>query len=333
MTAAGAVLAALTLAAAAPTTPIEPAASPEVEQCLAGAERVKEVGRLLDDSRVALELEDARKQATAALGLARMLEAEHGLRLPFLGRFLKEQEKDANRRDLAERMHFTAERLRSTCKLLGKEVPAPASTDRALAVAILSRPEYELRSRDEQFLARLFQRIWTWMRDVFAESELVQKAAISTRAVFLVVTCLAVAYLAWRLSKIRLKRRTTAAAMGLGAVVLDDPARYEKDAGGALDRGDGREAIRNGLLSLLATLERVRLATPGRSATNREVAEHVEARGGSPALAGSVHALMSFYDRAWYSLSAVPLDEARRFVGEARSARDEAARFRPKEAA
>jgi hypothetical protein len=320
-------------AALGAAAPVEAPANPEVEQCLAGAAQVKEVGRRLDDARVALQLEEARQQAQRALGAARILETQHGLRLPFLERFLREAEKDESRRDLAERMHFTAERLKSTCKLLGHELPPPARIDRGLAVSILSRPEYDLRSRDEQFLARLFQRIWTWLRDVFAESELVQKGAVSFRAAFLVATCLALAYLAWRLARTRLARRRAAGPTSLGTIVLDDPARYEQDAGGALERGDGREAIRSGLLSLLATLERVRLATPGRAATNREVAEHVEARGGPASLVGSVRSLVGFYDRAWYSLSQVPLDEARRFVGEARAARDEAARFRPKEAA
>ena len=69
---------------------------------------------------------------------------DYALRLPFLERFVREADKDDSRRSLAERLHFTSERLRSVCKSLGRQVQPPAAVDRDRAIAILSRPEYEL---------------------------------------------------------------------------------------------------------------------------------------------------------------------------------------------
>jgi hypothetical protein len=79
-----------------------------------------------------------------------------------------------------------------------------------------------------------------------------------------------------------------------------------------------REAIREALLCLLSSLERQRFARPDRVKTNRELAEELAGRGAPPALVSAVTSLFTWFDRAFYSLEAVPADEARRFLDDVR---------------
>jgi hypothetical protein len=297
---------------AAPIAPVDPSA----ERCELAARRLKETARALDNVKAPVELERAHELTSNALLLAQGAEVrdrQPPLLLPWLKTFQTDSAKDADQRALAERLHFASERLRGSCATLDLTALAPPGADHARLLSILSRPEFELHSRDEQLLARLLQRIWTWLRDVVAQNETVQEASLSARTVFLVAACLSTAWLAFRLSRIRIARRRRQAALNAGEIVLDDPGRYQEQAGSALTHGDGREAIRLGLLALLATLERSRLAAPGRTATNREVADHVSLRGGPPALSEKVRELVGWYDRAWYGLSRVEAEEAQRF--------------------
>lgn len=306
----------------------------EAERCRAAVQELREAGRSIDGTR-GMPVEEARLFALARLDAARLAESggEPRLRLPWLESVRAEGERDPTSRDAAERLFFAAERLAAACALL-EAPPAPApELERSRLAAILARPEYDLRSRDEQFLARLLQRVWTWFRDVFAQSETVQRAAFSTRAAFLGAVGLAVAWLAWRLARSRRSVRREEASPGAAPLALDDPRSYDASAASALARGDGRDAMRCALLGVLASLERSRLAAPGRAATNREVAGQVARRGGPAALVDSVSRLAEAYDRAWYGLAWIEPDEARRFVASARALSDEAARARPREAA
>jgi hypothetical protein len=235
---------------------------------------------------------------------------------------LKEATEPARVAAVAE---LAADRLYETCRHLATPAPAAGAADKAKLLEILSRPEYELRGRDEGFLLRLLERIRTWLRDVLATSRQVQSVALSVRTLFLTAACLLAAWLALRLARLTLRRRARARAVALeGPIVLDDPKRYEARAAQALSGGDGREAIRLCLLALLATLERLRLAAPGRAATNREVALHIAERGGSAALSEETGALVDWYDRAWYSLRPVSEAEARDFAAKVATLRDRA---------
>jgi hypothetical protein len=77
-----------------------------------------------------------------------------------------------------------------------------------------------------------------------------------------------------------------------------------------------REAIRQGLLALLSTLEERQLARPGRVKTNRELAAELPGRGAPPPLVQEVERLVRWYDRIFYSLSPVPPHEAASFVAD-----------------
>ena len=80
--------------------------------------------------------------------------------------------------------------------------------------------------------------------------------------------------------------------------------------------GQPREAIREGLLALLSSLEAKRLARPDRVKTNRELVGELPGRGASAQLTGEVERLVRWYDRAFYSLEPVPPEDAARFVDE-----------------
>lgn len=262
-------------------------------------EGVAEVESVLDEAAVlgAFEVDGVRlRPRWTKLARAELAEATEPLRVA----------------DVAE---LAADRLYETCRHLATPAPAAAAADRARLLEILSRPEYELRARDEGFLLRLLERIRTWLRDVLVTSRQVQSVALSVRTLFLVGACLLAAWLALRLARLTLRRRARARVDPLdGPIVLDDPKRYEARAAQAMSAGDGREAIRLGLLTLLATLERLRLAAPGHTATNREVALHIAERGGSTSLSQETRALVDWYDRAWYSLRPVSEAEARDFA-------------------
>ena len=301
-----------------------------LERCRAAARELKSGGRTIDGMRD-MTVVRAREIALESFDLARSAESRTGeprVVLPWLERLRSQLDKDDTARNVAERLHFAAERLSVSCDALAAPPATAAQVDRERLVAILSRPEYELHARDEQFLARLLTRAWTWLRDVFVQSEAVQKGAVSLRAAFLIATALAATYAAWRLSRVRLARRRRASSVDLGGVVLDDPARYHAGARQALQKGEAREAIRLGMLTLLATLERMRLCAPGRAATNREIAEHVERRGAPLELSRPLRDLIGWYDRAWYGLAVVDEAEARRFVESANGLAEKASQTR-----
>ncbi len=312
------------LAVLAPTTATgqdDPALEEGRARCLAAAGRLKAAARSVDGD-VALGLDRAKALAQEALDQARSAEqpvARPRLLVPWLEFHRADVSRDATRRDVAERLHLAAERLAATCSALRHEEGGGAQVDRRRLVAILSRPEFDLAARDEHLLAQLALRLWTWLRDVLVQSEAVQKGALSMRTLLLAGAALLVLVLGFRVARARLRFRVVPRAPTATPVGLDDPRRYEAEAAAALQRGEAREAVRLGLLSLLATLERARLADPGRAATNREVAEELPVRGGTEPLSEGVGKLVAWYDRVWYGLAPVSLDEARAFVADARA--------------
>ena len=96
---------------------------------------------------------------------------------------------------------------------------------------------------------------------------------------------------------------------------LDAPREHLQRAREAL-ASSPREAIRQGLLALLSTLEERQLARPDRVKTNRELAAELPGRGAPAPLVHEVERLVRWYDRTFYSLSPVPPDEAATFVAD-----------------
>jgi hypothetical protein len=216
-----------------------------------------------------------------------------------------------------ERAHTVAVRLREACALQDAaallEPLAPGSRDRLQA--LLDRPEFaQARRRNTDLVQRLLRELEAWM-DGFFQSRGAQSFAVATRAVML---GLALAVILWGLLRLRRWRRTPppgagAAARGAAPLELDSPREHLQRARAALVP-EPREAIRQGLLALLSTLEERRLARPDRVKTNRELAAELPTRGAPAPLVQEVERLTRWYDQTFYSLAPVPAEEAARFV-------------------
>lgn len=209
-------------------------------------------------------------------------------------------------------------RLEQACALeeaaAREQTPPPASTPERLR-AILDRPEFaHARQRNNDLLQRLLRELEAWM-DGFFQSRGAKGFAVGTRALIL---GLAVAVVLWGLLRLRLRRAGVVKAAArtqtqAEPLKLDSPGEHLQRARAALG-ADAREAIREGLLSLLSALEQRRLARPDRVKTNRELASELPGRGAPDTLVREVERLVRWYDRAFYSLEPVPSEEAARFV-------------------
>ncbi len=260
--------------------------------------------------------------ALAVLREARLLTGQEvrgvRLQLPWLADLEAELGPGRPRPALEAAAQKLAGRLFFTCGVMGEDPTPPVAVDRARLVAILSRPEYQRRSPDDTLLYQLFTRAAAWLRDLFTANEGLQATAISVRALFLLGACLFAIFLALRMARTALGRRRPRPQRAQPVTLAaGDPENYRSRAAEALAAGDGREALRLGLLTLLATLERLRLSSPGRSATNRELAEQIAARGGTAALSQRAQELLGLYDRVWYGLRPVSREEAHAFVDQA----------------
>ncbi len=211
-------------------------------------------------------------------------------------------------------------RLDAACALQeasAREQPPPPGSDLERLRSILDRSEFaRARQRNSDLLQRLMRELEAWM-DRFFESRGAASFAVATRAIIL---GLALAVVLWGVLHLRARRRRgTAKVAGVRAqaepLKLDSPGEHLQRARGALGT-DAREAIREGLLSLLSALEERRLARPDRVKTNRELAAELPGRGAPDALVREVEQLVRWYDRAFYSLAPVPEEEAARFVAD-----------------
>ncbi|WP_224362243.1 DUF4129 domain-containing protein [Hyalangium versicolor] len=211
-------------------------------------------------------------------------------------------------------------RLRAACALQEEEAHAqepvpPSSPDRLRA--ILDRPEFaQARKRNTDILQRLLRQLNAWL-DSFFQSRGAQTFSIATRAVML---GLALAVVLWAALRFRRQRRPEGAqALGTpgeaAPLELDSPREHLRRAREAL-ASTPREAIRQGLLALLSTLEERQLARPDRVKTNRELAAELPGRGAPAPLVQEVERLVRWYDRAFYSLSPVQAEEASRFLAD-----------------
>ncbi|QDE68357.1 DUF4129 domain-containing protein [Myxococcus xanthus] len=198
---------------------------------------------------------------------------------------------------------------------------SPPPTEPERLEAILDRPEFaRARQRHGDALKRIMREVTAWLEGLF-ESREAQGFAVATRAVML---GLALALILWGVLRLRARRGRRAARVSASSatsaepLVLDSPAEHLRRARAALST-DAREAIREGLLSLLSSLEEQRLARPDRVRTNRELAAELPGRGAPAALVREVERLMGWYDRTFYSLAPVAPEDAARFVTEVES--------------
>lgn len=220
-----------------------------------------------------------------------------------------------------ERARQVADFLERACALQAEAArapPAEVSPGGAERLrAILDRPEFErARQRHGDVVKRLMRELEAWLEGLFQSSE-AQGFAVATRALILALALAVVLWGVLRLLAASRARRAPGVSGGVAdahaPLVLDSPGEHLRRARAAL-AADSREAIREGLLGLLSTLEQRRLARPDRVRTNRELAAELPSRGAPVPVVREVERLMGWYDQAFYSLAPVRTDEAASFV-------------------
>lgn len=168
---------------------------------------------------------------------------------------------------------------------------------------LYDRPEFRnARASQTSDLLKRFQR---WLESVF-ETSGAETYSNLTRVIVLllaafVVIAVSVRFVGRRVRSKSLGKTQTSST----ALELADPSVHLARAK-ALIGTDARAGAREGLLAMLAALERKRLARPDRVKTNRELTKELPQRGAPPELVEAVSAQLSWFDRAWYSLE--PLD-------------------------
>ncbi|MBN1204494.1 MAG: DUF4129 domain-containing protein [Myxococcaceae bacterium] len=213
-----------------------------------------------------------------------------------------------------------AARLRAACELqeatARSQAPLPASEPDRLR-SILDRAEFaQARQRNTDLLQRIIRQLEDWIMRLF-QARGAEGYSATARAV---VLGLALAVLLGGLLRFLRSRRPAAAQPSsreetTAPLELDSPREHLQRAQTTL-ASDTREAIRQGLLALLSTLEERQLARPDRVKTNRELAAELPDRGAPALLVQEVERLVRWYDRTFYSLSPVPPEEAARFVAD-----------------
>jgi len=228
-----------------------------------------------------------------------------------------------SRKDASVEAHVESAtlRLQEACARLAAPENAPGPLPQgnpARLQEILSRPEFaQARQRQGDVLQRLMRALSDWLEELL-QTQQAQSFATGTRTAVLVLGFAVALFAVLRLRHWRRGPARRGAESGTGAsaaLVLDSPGEHLARARSALG-SQPREAIREGLLALLSSLETKRLARPDRVKTNRELVGELPGRGASAQLTGEVERLVRWYDRAFYSLEPVPSEDAARFVDE-----------------
>ncbi|MDP3235181.1 MAG: DUF4129 domain-containing protein [Myxococcales bacterium] len=206
----------------------------------------------------------------------------------------------------AEGSELTPEQQVTLCALARRpDVQAATGPTREALDELYTRPAF-LEAHSGQ-AGDLLKRLKAWLESVF-ETSGAETYSNLTRVLVLALAAFVVVATVARLAGRRLAKRTKSQTPERRELELADPSQHLARAR-ALAPADARAAAREGLLAILAALERQRLARPDRVKTNRELARELPDRGASPELVAAVTTQLTWFDRAWYSLE--PLDAAR----------------------
>ena len=202
----------------------------------------------------------------------------------------------------------------NACRLLTE--PAPVTERPAGLSSIYEREGFErARQRNSGTLQTLLAQARAWLERLFATSGAETYSNLTRVAVLGAALAIAVTVVVRVAGRRRAGAASTTAPVVTSALDLEDPAVHLERAEALLDT-QPREAIREGWLAVLSTLERRRFARPDRVKTNREVISELPARGAPPELVKSVDALVGWFDRAFYSLDAIAPEQARAFLAD-----------------
>jgi hypothetical protein len=217
------------------------------------------------------------------------------------------------------------EQQENACRLLNETAPV-AGLDRNELTAIYERRGFEhARQRNTGAFQAFLAQLRVWFESLF-ESTVAETYSNVTRVLVLAVALSVGAIVTLRFLG-RRRRKTLEQASQLPkatALVLDDPLVHQQRAT-SLVGTDPRAAIRESLLGLLSALERARYARPDRVKTNRELAAELTTRGAPAKLVEVVAPLLSWFDRAFYSLEPISTEEARQFLDDVTRASAESA--------
>lgn len=202
----------------------------------------------------------------------------------------------------------------NACKLLSLDAPGPSPQRDVALTEIYSRAGFEhARQRNSGAFQAFLAQLQAWFEKFFESSG----AETYSNATRVLVLALALAIGVTVVLRVITRRRARVDANTIqhatNALELDDPAVHRQRAE-ALLATDPRGAIREGWLSVLATLERARFARPDRVKTNRELVNELPTRGAPAPLTEAVEKLVGWFDRSFYSLERVEAAEARRFL-------------------
>lgn len=168
---------------------------------------------------------------------------------------------------------------------------------------LYDRPEF--RNARASQASDLLKRLQRWLESVF-ETSGAETYSNLTRVIVLLLAAFVVIAVSVRFVGRRVRSRSLGKTSASStALELADPSVHLARAK-TLISTDARAGAREGLLAMLAALERKRLARPDRVKTNRELTKELPQRGAPPELVEAVSAQLSWFDRAWYSLE--PLD-------------------------
>ncbi len=177
--------------------------------------------------------------------------------------------------------------------------------------AIYERPEF--RNARASQASDLLKRLQRWLETVFETSE-AETYSNLTRVLVLLLAAFVVIAVSVRFVGRRVRAKTMGNVQASStALELADPSVHLARAKALLGT-DARAGAREGLLAMLAALERKRLARPDRVKTNRELTKELPQRGAPPELVEAVSAQLSWFDRAWYSLEPIDTSSATAFL-------------------
>lgn len=176
---------------------------------------------------------------------------------------------------------------------------------------LYDRPEFRnARASQASDLLKRFQR---WLESVF-ETTGAETYSNLTRVIVLLLAAFVVIAVSVRFVGRRVRSKSLGKTQASStALELADPSVHLARAK-ALIGTDARAGAREGLLAMLAALERKRLARPDRVKTNRELTKELPQRGAPPELVEAVSAQLSWFDRAWYSLEPLDATSANAFL-------------------
>ena len=197
------------------------------------------------------------------------------------------------------------------CALLSQ--PPPASLSLPPLAEVYARPGFERAAqRNSGALQAWLAQARAWLARLF-ESTGAERYSSATR-----VLVLAAAVAAALVGVLRVRRRVTRTSLGALEAAPQRPQapawREQVALAERLAAERPREAVRLAALALVGWLDEARLIRPGRVQTNREVVGQLTERGASPQVAAKIEALLTRFDRRFYSLAVIDEAEARDFL-------------------